>query len=59
MAETDGAPSFARAQMLWGESYRGSEHRLGILRAVYELCISFELIHLELSRFSAIIYARR
>ncbi len=48
MAEADGASSFARAQMLWAESYRGSEHRLGILRAVYELCISFELIHLEL-----------
>ena len=51
--------SFARAQMLWGEGTRGSEHRLQILQAVYEMCISFEFIHLELWRISVIIYARR
>jgi hypothetical protein len=51
--------SFARAQMLWAEDFRRSEHRLGILRAVYEMCVSFELIHLELSTIGAIIYARR
>ena len=45
--------------MLWGEIRRGSEHRLGILQAVYEMCISFELIHIELSTIGDIIYARR
>lgn len=45
--------------MLWNEIVRGSEHLLGILRAVYELCISLELIDLELSAMDAIIYARR
>jgi len=31
--------SCARAQMLWGESYRGSEHRLGILRTECMNCV--------------------
>ena len=59
MAETEGARALLERRCSGVRVVGDQSIALESFGQVYELCISLKLIHLELSQFSAIIYARR
>jgi hypothetical protein len=59
MAEADGARALLERRCSGLGDIEDQSIALESFTAVYEMCISFELIHLELSTIGDIIYARR
>jgi hypothetical protein len=59
MAETDGAQALLERRCSGMRFIEDQSIAFKSFTAVYEMCISLQLIHLEFTRIDAIIYARR